>query len=277
MTVGIVGLGLIGGSLAKAYKASGHTVLGLDINPGTLSAALADGAADAPLAAENTGLCDLLLIALCPGAAIAYLEAAAPRIPRACLVIDCCGVKRAVCEAGFRLSGQYGFTFAGGHPMAGSHLSGFANSRAGLFKGASMVIVPPARDDMALLSRIREMLLPLGLGRITISDAQTHDDIIAFTSQLAHIVSGAYIKSPAAPRHKGFSAGSYKDMTRVATLSPDMWTELFIDNRDNLTREVEGIIMQLTRYRDALRAGDAPALHALLEEGRLAKKEADGL
>ena len=166
--------------------------------------------------------------------------------------------------------------FAGGHPMAGTHHSGFRASRASLFDGACMVVVPPRFDDIQLLERIKTALSPAGFGKISVNTAEQHDEIIAFTSQMAHVVSNAYIKSPTARLHKGFSAGSYKDLTRVAWLNPEMWAMLFLENRDNLIREVDFLIEQLAQYRDAMAQGDEEALIRLLDDGRRIKQEVDG-
>ncbi|MHC1786742.1 MAG: prephenate dehydrogenase [Christensenellales bacterium] len=272
-----MGLGLIGGSLAKAYKKQGgHEVLACDIDPATEDIALLANACDGRLRPENVGGCDLLLLALYPEAACDYLRGVAPLLAKSALVIDCCGTKRAVCEVGFALARAQGFTFAGGHPMAGTHHSGFGASRAELFSGATMVIVPAEYDDIRLLARIQDALKPAGFKNISVTSAEEHDRVIAFTSQLAHVVSSAFIKSPTARGHKGVSAGSYKDLTRVAWLNPDMWTPLFIENRENLVRELDGLMAQLAEYRNAIQAGDAPALRALLAEGALLKEEIDG-
>jgi prephenate dehydrogenase len=170
---------------------------------------------------------------------------------------------------------EYGFTFVGGHPMAGTQYSGFKHSKPALFKGASMIIVPPVYDDMALLEHIKELLAPAGFSRITVTTAEKHDEMIAFTSQLAHIVSNAYIKSPTAQAHKGFSAGSYKDLTRVARLNESMWTELFLENGDHVLNELDILISSLSRYRDALKDRDAQTLQALLAEGSRCKEAVD--
>lgn len=277
MKVGIVGLGLIGGSLAKAYQqAGGWQVLAHDVDASMLGIAQVAGAVDGALTVDNAAGCDLLLIALYPQAAIAWLEDVAPHLGPDNLVIDCCGTKRAVCEVGFRLAEQYGFTYAGGHPMAGTQFSGFANSRADLFRGAPMVVVPRRFDDIALLSRIQEAMKPAGFRGISVSTAEEHDRVIAFTSQLAHVVSNAFIKSPTAGSHRGVSAGSYRDLTRVAWLNPDMWTPLFLENADHLTQEIDWLLAELGRYRQAIAGGDAPALRALLDEGRHRKQDIDG-
>lgn len=276
MTVGVVGLGLIGGSWARAYAKAGHTVLACDRSRSILEFAMLSGVVSGELNEEILGSCDLLLLALYPKACIAYLEKAAPYLAKSCLVIDGCGVKREVCEGCFPLAEKYGFTFVGGHPMAGTHYSGFKYSRSNMFQGAPMVIVPPVFDDMGLLERVKEALAPCGFGGFSVTTAQEHDRMIAFTSQMPHIISNAFIKSPTAGSHKGFSAGSYKDLTRVAWLNADMWAELFLENRDNILFELDELIGSLRQYRDAVSANDREELTRLLEEGKRRKEEVDG-
>lgn len=277
MKVGIVGLGLIGGSLAKAYKESGQAeVYGWDTDADTMLLAKTVEAIDGTLDETVLPDCDLLLLALYPGAAIEYLRAHAPDISKKTFVIDCCGVKQVVCDACFPIAEQYGFSFFGGHPMAGTQFSGFAKSRSSLFRGASMILVPPRFDDIAQLDQAKQLLAPVGFGRTVVTTADKHDEMIAFTSQMAHIVSNAFIKSPAARQHKGFSAGSYKDLTRVAWLNETMWTELFMDNRKKLIREIDILMHSLEEYREAMQQEDAPRLKELLREGRICKEEVDG-
>ena len=275
-TVGILGLGLIGGSFAKAYHAAGWTVLAADRDAAILSFAQMSGAVDGTLGAENAAQCDLILACICPEAAIAELTGLAPHVGEKPVVIDCCGTKRVVCEALFPVAEQYGFTYLGGHPMAGSHHSGFKYARENLYHNAPMVLVPPSFDDIALLQRVKELLAPAGFGHISVTTAQAHDEMIAFTSQMPHLISNAYIKSPTAAEHKGFSAGSYKDMTRVAWLNAPMWAELFLENRDCLLRELGWLMESLREYRAALEENDLPELTRLLEEGKKRKEEVDG-
>ena len=275
-TVGILGLGLIGGSFAKAYHAAGWTVLAADRDAAILSFAQMSGAVDGTLGAENAAQCDLILACICPEAAIAELTGLAPHIGEKPVVIDCCGTKRVVCEALFPVAEQYGFTYLGGHPMAGSHHSGFKYARENLYHNAPMVLVPPSFDDIALLQRVKELLAPAGFGHISVTTAQAHDEMIAFTSQMPHLISNAYIKSPTAAEHKGFSAGSYKDMTRVAWLNAPMWADLFLENRDCLLRELGWLMESLREYRAALEKNDLPELTRLLEEGKKRKEEVDG-
>lgn len=276
MTLGVVGLGLIGGSFVKAYHEAGHRVLTWNRSSTIQDYAILSGEVDGRLDRDTAKDCDLILLCVFPEAAIAWLREMAPCIGPRPLVMDCCGIKRAVCAAGFPLAEEYGFTFLGGHPMAGSQFSGFKHARADLYRGAPMVLVPPRFDDIELLSRAKELLAPAGFGRFPVTTAEKHDKSIAFSSQLAHVVSNAYIKSPTALGHKGFSAGSYRDMTRVAWLNPAMWTELFLENRDYLLWELDQIIASLGEYRDALDRRDGAELERLLEEGRRRKEEVDG-
>ena len=275
MNIGIVGMGLIGGSLAKIYQAEGHNIYGFDTEVAILSFAQLSGAIDGVLDERSIGKCDAIFIAVNPGDAVAYLESAAPSIAKKTMIIDCCGVKRVVCERCFLLAKQYGFIFVGGHPMAGNHKAGFKNSRANLFRGASMILVPPVYDDAALFGQIEELLKPIGFGHLTVTTAEKHDEMIAFSSQMAHVVSSAYIKSPTARSHKGFSAGSYKDLTRVARLNANMWAELCMDNNDFLIKELDCFINSLSKYRDALAAKDVDGLRGLFEEGSRLKEELD--
>ena len=276
MTVGIVGLGLIGGSFAKAYHEAGHQVLAFNRSRSVLDFAIMSGNVDGELTEKNISSCELVLIALYPEATIEYLEKMGPYIGKKPFVIDCCGTKRVVCAACFPLAEKYGFNYLGGHPMAGTHQSGFKYARANMFPHAPMVIVPPVYDDIALLGRVKELLSPAGFDRYSVTTAEKHDEMIAFTSQLAHVVSNAYIKSPTAGMHKGFSAGSYKDMTRGAWLNPRMWAELFMENRDFLGRELDMLIKSLLDYKAAMDAGNLSELTRLLDEGRRRKEEVDG-
>lgn len=276
MIVGIVGLGLIGGSFAKAYHQAGHTVLAHDLDESMLDFAAMTGDINGRLTMKNISDCDLVLICIFPEAAVEYLRAAAPHIGKKPFVIDCCGTKKTVCDAAFTIAREYGFTFMGGHPMAGTHNSGYKHAKENMFKGAPMVLVPADRDDIALIDRAQSLLRPVGFGRFSVTTAEKHDEMIAFTSQMAHIVSNAYIKSPTASRHKGFSAGSYKDLTRVAWLNPYMWAELFRENRDNLIYELDFFIESLQKYRKALEENDTELMIELLDEGKRRKEEVDG-
>lgn len=276
MNVGIVGLGLIGGSMARAYAKAEHQVFATDTDGSILAFAQLSKAVHAPLTLENIGCCDLLLLAIYPNSAAAFLEEHAHLVKKGALVMDLCGIKTDICRRCFPLAEQYGFTFIGGHPMAGSHNSGFKYSRSNLFQGAPMVIVPPRFDDIQLLTRTKDALSPCGFGSFSVCTPQEHDTRIAFTSQMPHILSNAYIKSPTALNHSGFSAGSYKDLTRVARLNAQMWAELCMENRENVLFELETYIQSLQTYQKALENQDIDTLTTLLEQGSKRKEEVDG-
>ena len=276
MTVGILGLGLIGGSLARAYALEGHRVLCCEQDEQMLSFAMLAGAVEAPLTSENMAQCDLILLAIYPEGSAEWLEQNASHIRKDALVIDCCGVKAEVCRRCFPVAQKYGFTFIGGHPMAGTQFSGFKYSRGNLFENAPMVLIPDRYDDPELLEWAKKALAPCHFGSFSVTTAEDHDRMIAFTSQMPHIVSNAFIKSPTALEHRGFSAGSYKDLTRVAWLNAPMWAELFLENREHVLEELDVLIHNLTKYHTAISNRDRDTLIALLEEGKRRKEEVDG-
>lgn len=273
MKVAVIGLGLIGGSLAKTIKLHGeHTVYGYDINAQIMQQAELLGAIDGVLTDDVLPLCDLTLVALYPEAIIEWIRTHAPLFKEDSLVIDCGGVKETICNALQDVTDGADWHFIGGHPMAGREFSGFRYARDDLFDRASMILTVHGDEDPALLQRARNFFMDIGFRRVQFASPKTHDEMIAYTSQLAHIVSSAYVKCPLADKHRGFSAGSFADMTRVARLNEDMWTELFFDNRDALLPEVEGLVERLTEYRDALRNNDREAMRTLLREGRETKE-----
>lgn len=285
MRVGIVGLGLIGGSFARAYRSLGATVYALDTDRDTMDASMIE-TVEAPLDDASIPSCDLIILAAYPEACLEWLEEHAeklgrisdPDTSRGPIVIDTAGVKEAVCARAFELARVNGFAFVGTHPMAGTQFSGFAHARADLFRGAPMVLVPPETDDarrLTLLDRVHTLLAPVGFGSFSVTSPDEHDRVIAFTSQLAHVVSNAYVKSPTARAHHGFSAGSYRDLTRVAHLNPGMWAELMMDDAKNLSQEIASLIEALDAYRLALDAGDRDRLRMLLAEGDRIKRALD--
>nr|WP_270849067.1 prephenate dehydrogenase/arogenate dehydrogenase family protein [Candidatus Collinsella stercoripullorum] len=285
MTVGILGLGLIGGSFARAFRAAGAEVLAYDTDPDVLAAAMVETVAG-ELDDASVGRCDLIVLAAYPAACVSWLrdhaellgscsDVAAGTGP---VVIDTAGVKGPVCGEAFALAAEHGFAFVGAHPMAGAENSGFAFARPDLFRGAPIVLTPPPSDDIArllLLDRVNTLLAPAGFGSMSVTDPAEHDRVIAFTSQLAHVVSNAYVKSPTARSHHGFSAGSYRDLTRVAHLNAPMWAELMMDDAENLSREIGWLVDALRAYRDALDAGDRDRLRMLLAEGDRIKRSLD--
>lgn len=273
MTVGIVGLGLIGGSLARSIKV--HTdfeVLGMDINSQTMLQANLLGAIDGTLTEDNLARCDVVLVALYPAAIVTWITEHQDAFRPGAWVIDCGGVKEAVCTPLNALAQGKPWHYCGGHPMAGREFSGFRYAKDDLFDRASMILTPPRDAGPEVLTWLKDFFLTIGFRRVQFTTPREHDEMIAYTSQLAHVVSSAYVKCPLAQKHRGFSAGSFADMTRVAKLNEDMWTELFFDNRDALLPEINGFIDRLAAYRDALAAEDHQAMKQLLREGREIKE-----
>lgn len=269
---------MIGASFARGFKkrCKEVTVLADNRTRATLDKALEEGTVDGVLDKDSIGSVDLLIVALYPEAAVRYLEEMAPLISADTIVTDVCGLKRYICKEGFRLADEYGFTFIGGHPMAGTQFSGYDNSKADMFVNASMILVPdPSKDGNSVLGKletIKEMLGKLEFGRFVITTPENHDRMIAMTSQMAHLVSSCYVKSPGAEEAEGFTGGSFQDLTRVAYLNAGMWTELFMENQDYLLAEIEAVQKELERYRAAIAASDSEELYKLLDEGSKIKE-----
>ena len=273
--VGVVGLGLIGGSFARALARGGREVYGLDLDEDIERFAAIDTTVGT-VTDDVVPTLELIVLACYPEACVEWLRANAHLVDPHAVVIDTSGVKRAVCEACFPVAREEGITFVGCHPMAGTQFSGYAHARPDMFEGAPMVVCPPPEVRgvacLALVDRLEGLLAPCGFDRFTVTTPERHDQVIAYTSQLAHVVSNAYVKSPTLALRTGFSAGSYRDLTRVAQLNPRMWCELFLDDADNLSNEIGTLVEELERYKAALDARDAERLVELLSEGDRIKR-----
>ncbi len=271
-TILIVGLGLIGGSIAKALRTfTPHRVLAMDQDPEALDLAMACGAIDGPGYVEDLPQVDVLWLCLYPQAAVEFARKYGAALREDCIVSDACGIKNAVCPQLMELSRELGFVFVGGHPMAGKERSGFEASEATLFRGASYLLVPCGAPDWAK-DTMKELAMDMGFGRVVETTPEHHDEMIAYTSQLPHALACAYVLSPRCPQHKGFSAGSYRDVSRVARINETLWTELFLDNRQALSQELSTLIENLSSIQFALDREDGEALRALLRKGRQVKE-----
>ena len=276
MEIGIAGLGLIGGSLAKAINQNtDNTVYGFDISEQVMHKAVLVNAIEQPLTDELIPQCDIIIVALYPKDTIDYVMSHAALFKKNGIVCDCSGVKRIVCEQLIPFAEENGFLFVGGHPMAGREHSGFTYAKKSLFNNASMIFTP-TKGPIESMEKLKNLFTSIGFTNIEIATPEEHDRKIAFTSQLAHVVSNAYIKSPTAQEHMGFSAGSYKDLTRVAKLNENMWTELFLETPDNLADEIDTLIENPQKYSKAIRENDSETLRLLLKEGREKKAIIDG-
>lgn len=275
MKIAIVGLGLIGGSIAKGFKKfTNYDILGYDKNESVTKKALRDGSIDGEFTG-NFEECDILVLGLFPEAAVNYIRENADKISKNTIIADCGGVKEKVCSGIYPIAKERGFTFIGMHPMAGREQFGYDASIPTLFCGASLILTPYPETPKEKINLLADTFLQLGFSRVQMSSPDEHDKIIAYTSQLAHIVSSGYIKSPQAMCHAGFSAGSFRDLTRVAHLNEHMWTELFLDNPKHLVDEINILINHLIEYRDAIQNSDKDTLFNLLKDGREKKVLSD--
>lgn len=274
--IGIVGLGLMGGSMAKALKKyTPHFVYGCDVDEKTMQAALADGEIDEPVYENDLSMCDLVFLALYPRQAVRFVTENLREFKPGAIIVDFCGVKRFLVDELEPLCKKNDLIFIGGHPMAGREFWGYSGAQAELFQGASMILTPTQALPPEAEALLTTLFADVGFSKVVQTTPRDHDAVIAFTSQLAHVLSSAYVKSPQAKQHHGFSAGSYKDLSRVAKLNPQMWTELFLENSDLLVEEIEILMEHLSQYKEAIAAQDAQQLYALLEEGRKQKEELD--
>lgn len=264
MNIIVYGLGIIGASLAAALKDAGHTVLAKNRSRGPVEYALSHQMIDAEASSYEGA--DVVFLALPPDATIRELQEG--KFPDGCIVSDICGVKQAVEEAVF--SAPRNYRYVGTHPMAGKETSGITSASRDLYRGKNLVITRSDRTDPAALKLIRGLAKDAGFGRIVECSAKEHDEKIALTSQLAHIVSNAYGKSPQALDVVGFTGGSFQDMTRVGGVDESLWTDLYFYDREPLLHELSSLIDRLSEYREALAQDDRETMRALLREGRLA-------
>lgn len=272
MNIVIVGLGIIGGSYAKAIKKyTPHTVVGINRSRAALDQALHIGAIDKIGTREDLKQADMVILCVYPQAAVKFVAENGENIKPNAIVVDTAGIKREICPALVKLAKEHGFIFVGGHPMAGKEQNGFSFSDADLFINASFILVPCSAPDHAV-ETVSTFMLSLGFGSIRLSTPQEHDQMIAFTSQLPHALACGYVLSPSCPNHKGFSAGSYKDVSRVANINASLWAELFLENKENLTYELNTLIDNLTKIKLAVENENKEGLTSLLKQGKAVKE-----
>lgn len=272
MKILVVGLGLIGGSVCKALKKyTNHFVVGCDINHDIEYSALRDVAVDETFKGDFSGF-DIIIVSLFPQAAEKYITENIGKFDKKTLITDVCGIKGGFSERIEKLAEDHNLRYIGIHPMAGKEFGGYHNSSADLFQKANFIIAPFSDSEPEDISLLKKLAKELGAGNIVTTTPENHDKMIAYTSQLAHIVSSAYVKSPELGLECGFSGGSFQDMTRIATMNEKMWTDLFLQNRENLIFELDTLIENLLKYSDALRNSDEKELLRLIAEGRTLKE-----
>lgn len=267
--IGVAGLGLIGGSLAKAFKKAGFKIFGYDIDKSTVAEAQKSGVFEKCLCEPSEVLkCDVVFVALYPDGIINFVTENKANFKKGAVVIDCCGIKSQVCGKLFEATKNADFKFIGGHPMAGTELSGFSASFDSLFDKASFILTPRDGEDEKLLEKVRGLILKAGFRKVVTATPEHHDRMIAFTSQLPHVIACSYVMSSSCPEHESYSAGSYRDVSRVAHINAPLWAKLFTGNRDALLCEIDELVRHITSIRNAAEAGDVETLTKLLQEAR---------
>ena len=274
MNIAVVGLGLIGGSLCKSLKKhTFHHIMGIDSDKETIRKALEQKAIDEHINDDRLSEANLTIICLYPDAICEFVRKNAGKFKKGSIVTDTCGVKKAIVDSCTPVLEENGVMFLGAHPMAGREFSGFDYFTDSLFEGASFIITPSENTPQIAVDLLSTLAGSIGFGKAVVASPEKHDQVIAYTSQLAHVVSNAYVKSPSVNDFNGFSAGSFMDLTRVAKLNEDMWTSLFMCNKEALLKELDQIISNITEYRDAIREDDKERLRGLLRDGRILKEK----
>ncbi len=271
--VAIIGLGLMGGSIAKSLKSSEkYKIIGFDISEKTITLANKLGCIDEWWDGKSPLSSDITVLALSPSATKKFLLEKTNLLKENSILTDICGVKKDIVAFAEEISKKHNINFVGGHPMAGRAVNGFENSVESLFASRSYILTKTANTSGDAIDVLSGMAYDLGCSDVTITTPEKHDKLIAYTSQLPHILAGAYVKSPSSDEHKGFSAGSYHDVSRVASVDENLWSELFLLNRENLLCEIDIFLKNLTAYRDAIRENDHKGISDTIKEGRLLKE-----
>lgn len=274
MNIAVIGLGLIGGSICKCLKKhTFHHVMGLDTDKETVKKALEQNAIDEEITTDRLNEANLTIVCLYPNAICEFVQKNADKFQKGSIVIDTCGVKKMIVDKCTPILEEHGVLFVGTHPMAGREFSGFDYSTDNLFDNASFIITPSTNTPQIAIDLLSTLAGSIGFGKAVVAAPEKHDQVIAYTSQLAHIVSNAYVKNPSVLEFNGFSAGSFMDLTRVAKLNEDMWTSLFMCNKEALLSELNQIIRSISEYRDAISSDNFEQLHELLKNGRILKEK----
>lgn len=271
--VAIIGLGLMGGSIAKALKLSGkYKIMGFDISEDTIALANSQNLIDTWWDGVSEIDSDVTILALSPTLAKRFINDKISLLKKGSILTDICGVKQDIVDFAEEKAKEYGINFVGGHPMAGRAVNGFENSVDSLFASRSYIFTKTRNTQPEALEVLSQMAYDLGCSDVTVTTPDKHDKLIAFTSQLPHILAGTYVKSPASDEHKGFSAGSYHDVSRVASVDENLWSELFLLNKENLLCEIEIFLKNLTAYKDAISNNDRQGVMEIIKEGRILKE-----
>lgn len=276
MNIGIVGLGLIGGSIARRLtKIDDYNVFGADSNFETVKYALEQNIINLELNQENIKDIDILIICLNPVLVLEVLPTYIENLKSDTIVFDIAGNKTAICTQFEIWQKQFPHLhFFSTHPMAGREVFGIENSTDTLFEDKSILLIPQSKNN-SKKQIVIDLYNDLGTREVKITDAKTHDAIIAYTSQLAHIISSGFVDSPLSSSSDGFNGGSFSDLSRVAKMNPFMWTELVLENRENVITCLDFFINNMINFKDAISKNDSEKLLRLFQKGNSKKSVID--
>ena len=275
-TIGIVGYGLIGGSLGIALKEkTKNHIIAIDKNHKVLDYVSERNLADevSVLSSETIGRCDILFIALYPDDIVDFIQANQSSFKSNAIVVDLCGIKKYITDK-IDIKNISGFRYVGTHPMAGKEKNGITSACGDLYDGASFLITKNEHTDEDAIKTVEELAKIVGFDNVIVTDEENHDKMITYTSQLPHIMSVAYIMQEAHQHCFGYYAGSFKDMTRVADINAELWTQLFKDNRGVLVNQINEYIDALSLIRDNILC-DGDGLKDLLLKSKELKEWQD--
>ncbi len=274
MKILVAGLGLIGGSYCKAISSyTQHEVYGYDLDEKTIKAAEKCGCIKKGVTPDDFDKFDMIIVGLHPNPAKAFMNAYMSSFKKHTILTDVCGIKGEMVLQMTKKALENDIYYVGTHPMAGKEHFGFEFSDGALFIGANFIVTPIEETNKNAVLTVEKLAKDMGFAKIVETSPFEHDSVIAYTSQLAHVVSSAYVKSPTMQKELGFSAGSFKDMTRIATLNESMWTSLFLANKNCLVYEIDQLLEHLTEYRNAIADENSEVLEKLLRDGRILKEE----
>ena len=272
MKILIAGLGLIGASIAKSLKKNtSHHILGWNRTQTVTLKALEDGAIDETgTLDELIPQADITIINFYTDATIPFVMENRDKFKKGSIVTDSCGIKTMICRT--LEKEKFDFYYIGAHPMAGREVSGYDASLPTLFDNASFICTP-TNAPKSKIDTVLELAREMGFKRTVVTTPEHHDEMIAFTSQIAHVLACSYVLSPLAPQHAGFSAGSYRDVSRVARINGEMWSELFIANKEPLINEIDDLVNNLEKFRAAIQDEDREILIDLMAQANRIKEE----
>lgn len=258
----VYGLGIIGASVCASLKRAGHTVFGMNRSTEAVAFALEHGYIDGEV--HDFADADVVVLALPPRICAKILDEGV--FPAGCIVTDICGIKGEIERVVY--SKERAYRYVGIHPMAGKETSGIASACVDLFDGKNLIITRTDKTEERAFSTVEKLGREMGFSRIVVCSAAEHDRMIALTSQLAHVVSNAYVKSPMTKNCQGFTGGSFQDMTRIAGVDENVWSELFFLNKHNLIEELTRLCEHLNEYKVVLEQDDEEGMRRILREGK---------